>query len=705
MSKELEKQLLKRIKTVLHSKYFFFGLFLLALICSFIITKVKKYESKYNSNQTKFKVQIIDYKIDGNLLSATVKGKEKLKLTYYFTSEEEKNFYLENIKYGDYLEVEGTLKKAASNTIPNTFNYQKYLYEHQIYYILQADKIKLKHGRNFFYKIKNYVNEKINKSSNKDYLQTFLLGNKNYLDNNTLDNFKSNGVSHLFAISGMHLSFFATFLGDLLTVFKLNSKVKNIIISLILLFYSFLANFTPSITRALIFFILLAMNKEFKLKINSLDLLYLTFVIMVLINPFYVYDIGFIYSFGTTFTIVYTSKKLEEKRKLYQTFMLSLICFLGSIPVTLSNFYEINFLSIIINIVLTPLISMVIYPLSLISLILPIDFILNIFLNILDFLNNLLASITIFKVILPIHSFIIMGIYYFIFYLFIRSLNNKYLVLISLILIVIYLIPRLDSKAYVYFLDIGQGDSALIVSPYRKDVTLIDTGGKVEFGKEEWEVRKEKYYLTDNTITLLKSLGISKLDNLILSHGDFDHMGEASHLVDNFKVERVIFNGDEINELEEDLIDNLEKKKIKYYKGVNKLMIYKHYLEFLNTKLLDNENDNSNVVYLNYEGIKFLFMGDAGVTREKDILSSYKLNNINFLKVGHHGSDTSSSKEFIKKINPQISVISVGLNNRYGHPKEEVLDNLSNSKIYRTDRDGTVEVILKKHKYFIKTYA
>ena len=110
-------------------------------------------------------------------------------------------------------------------------------------------------------------------------------------------------------------------------------------------------------------------------------------------------------------------------------------------------------------------------------------------------------------------------------------------------------------------------------------------------------------------------------------------------------------------------------------------------------------------MYLNYEGIKFLFMGDAGVTREKDILSSYKLNNINFLKVGHHGSDTSSSKEFIKKINPQISVISVGLNNRYGHPKEEVIDILSKSKIYRTDRDGTVEVILNKHKYFIKTYA
>ena len=103
MLKELGKQLLKKIKIVLHSKYFFFGLFLLSLIFSLVITKTMKYESKYKSSQTKFKVQIIDYKIDGNLLSATVKGKEKLKLSYYFTSEEEKNFYLKNIKYQDLL--------------------------------------------------------------------------------------------------------------------------------------------------------------------------------------------------------------------------------------------------------------------------------------------------------------------------------------------------------------------------------------------------------------------------------------------------------------------------------------------------------------------------------------------------------------------------------------------------------------------------
>ncbi len=668
------------------------------------MTRLVSYKSKYDDNTTRFKVKIIDYKIDGNLLSATVEEKEKLKLTYYFQSEEEKNYYLENIGYGYSLEVEGKLNKAKNNTVPETFNYKNYLYNHKIYYILQASKIKIIDKGNILYKIKNYVNKRINNNLNKDYLETFLLGNKNYLDSKTLDNFKANGVSHLFAISGMHLTFFAVFLNYLLTLLRLNKRFKDIIVSLVLLFYSFLANFSPSITRAFIFYLLILINKEFKLKISTLNLLYLTFGIMVLYNPFYIYDIGFIYSFVTTFTIIYIAKKLEGKGKLYKTFMISFICFLGSAPITLSNFYEINFLSIIINILLTPLISMVIYPLSLISLFIPIEGILKIGINILDFLNNLWAEWTLFKVIIPIHSYFLLGIYYYVFYLFIKSFKYKYMGLIFGILFIGYLIPRLDSKAHIYYLDVGQGDSALIVSPYRKDVTLIDTGGKVEFNKEDWEVRKEKFYLTDNTITLLKSLGVNKIDNLVLTHGDFDHMGEATYLIDNFKVEKVIFNNDEFNDLEQELRDSLDKKHIKYYQNVTNLKIYHNKLIFLNSRLFNDENNNSSVIYLNYFNTKFLFMGDAERDREQAILNKYNLENISFLKVGHHGSDTSSSKEFIMKINPKIAVISVGLNNRYNHPSKEVLKTLEHKDIYRTDLNGSIEVILDRGGYLIETY-
>ena len=164
-------------------------------------------------------------------------------------------------------------------------------------------------------------------------------------------------------------------------------------------------------------------------------------------------------------------------------------------------------------------------------------------------------------------------------------------------------------------------------------------------------------------------------------HGDYDHMGEAINLVKNFRVDKVIFNCGEFNELEQDLIKVLDKKKIPYYSCIKELNIDNNKLYFLQTKEYDNENDNSNVIYTEIDGYKFMFMGDAGKTREKDILEKYNISDIDVLKVGHHGSKTSSSKEFINVVNPKYSIISVGKNNRYGHPNKEVLDNLKDSKI------------------------
>lgn len=180
-------------------------------------------------------------------------------------------------------------------------------------------------------------------------------------------------------------------------------------------------------------------------------------------------------------------------------------------------------------------------------------------------------------------------------------------------------------------------------------------------------------------------------------------MGESINLVNNFKVEKVIFNCGEFNDLESELIKVLDKKKIKYYSCINEIKIDKYKLHFLNTKEYDNENDNSIVIYTELNNYKFLFMGDAGIHKEKDILENYNLNNIDFLKVGHHGSNTSSSKEFIDNINPKYSLISVGKNNRYGHPKKSVLNILNNSKIYRTDQDGSIEIKLNKNSHKIMT--
>ncbi|MGN1323346.1 MAG: ComEC/Rec2 family competence protein [Bacilli bacterium] len=186
-------------------------------------------------------------------------------------------------------------------------------------------------------------------------------------------------------------------------------------------------------------------------------------------------------------------------------------------------------------------------------------------------------------------------------------------------------------------------------------------------------------------------------------HGDYDHMGEAINLVNNFKVEKVIFNCGEFNVLEKELIKDLDKKKIKYYSCIKELNIDKNKLYFLQTKEFDNENDNSNVIYTEFNGYKFMFMGDAGTEKEKDILEKYNISNIDVLKVEHHGSKTSSSKGFIDEIDSKYAVISVGKNNRYGHTNKEVLDNLNNSKVYRTDKDGSIMFKMKNNKLEIET--
>ena len=147
----------------------------------------------------------------------------------------------------------------------------------------------------------------------------------------------------------------------------------------------------------------------------------------------------------------------------------------------------------------------------------------------------------------------------------------------------------------------------------------------------------------------------------------------------------------------------MDKKNIKYYSCIKELNVDNNKLYFLQTKEYDNENDNSNVIYTKMNGYKFMFMADAGTEKEKDILNEYDISDIDVLKVGHHGSKTSSSRTFIDEINPKYSIISVGKNNRYGHPNKEVLNTLENSKIYRTDQDGSIMFKIRNNKLKIET--
>ena len=263
--------------------------------------------------------------------------------------------------------------------------------------------------------------------------------------------------------------------------------------------------------------------------------------------------------------------------------------------------------------------------------------------------------------------------------------NKKYIYLIITFILIHKYYYLFDNTLNITYLDVGQGDSSVIT--YKTNIILIDTG-----------------FNNNKIVPYLKSLGKDKINYLILTHGDNDHMGYSLELINNIKVDNIIFNCGSFNELESKLIDNIKNKNINYYSCIEELNINNIKFMFLNTKIYDNENDNSSVIYFNYSNYNFLFMGDASVNREKDILNKYNLNNMDFLKVGHHGSLTSSSKKFIDEIKPKYSVISVGKNNSYGHPNKEVLSILEDSKIYRTDQNGSIMFKINNSKLKIKTY-
>ena len=181
----------------------------------------------------------------------------------------------------------------------------------------------------------------------------------------------------------------------------------------------------------------------------------------------------------------------------------------------------------------------------------------------------------------------------------------------------------------------------------------------------------------------------------ISPHGDVDHAKEARCISENMNVKQSFINSDGVTDYEK--LDNYKKFGNSFIE-IDNVKIYN-----INSVLYDNENDNSLVLLVVINNLKFLLMGDASIKVEKNLITNYDLSDVDVLKVGHHGSKSSSSKEFIDQINPKYSIISVGKNNRYGHPNDSVLDNLDNSKIYRTDNDGSIMFKINNNKLQTET--
>ncbi len=655
---------------ILQSRYIFKILTILSLIITIIYTKYYPFKSVFNNNDTEFIGIVEDYIIKDNQIKISLKSKERIIVTYKYTGK-----VFNNLSYGDKIKVTGVLKEPSTNNIFNNFNYKKYLYNKKIYYIIEASKIdKIQNNNNHIYTIKNLLYTRINSLKSSNYIKALLFGD-NKLDKEIKTSYQINGISHLFSVSGFHINFITSIIYFYLDRVTYNKKIKYITVDIFLVLYLLLCN-TTSLLRCTVMNILLSINHLLKLNIKKIDIVLLTLILCIIINPFIIYDIGFIYSYTISFFLILYKNKYKTNNKLLKIIYISLISFLVSLPINIYTSYEINFLSIILNIIIVPIVSLILLPLSLLTLIFPIlDNILYLITSILEKISLYTSNINIFKQVLSKPSIILIIIYYLVIILILSK--NKHYYLILILLIFHKTIPLYNSNLEVVMFDVGEADSMLISTPSKKVNILIDTGRGIDI---------------NNIIIYLKSIGISKLNYLIITHGDEDHIGGALYLIDNFKVDNVILNKGDYTELEVELITHLKNKNIKYTNNINKIPLLGSYMYLLNTKKFSNENDNSIVTYFEYQKYKFLFMGDSSSKTEEYLINNYNLTNISFLKVGHHGSNTSSSPLFINKITPKVSLISVGRNNFYHHPNKEVLTNLSNSVIYRTDINKSIKI-------------
>lgn len=643
------------------------------------------YHSIYQGNEKEFILKVSSISASSNQKKVIFEGKEKILS------------YIDNaivLEIGNLYQIKGTLIKPSSNTIPNTFNYQEYLAKQKIYYLLDVEEINLiNKTNNLFAKTKNFFNNKINSYQSHKYLQAFILGNTSYITKDIKNKYQLLGISHLFAISGMHVSLLIAFLSFFMKKANIKENSAIIIKIIFLLFYAFLVNFQISIMRSILNYIFMTINKIFKLKLKKEKIFFIVLCITLWFNPFNLYNVGFQYSYLISFILIKYGN-LIKGNYFKKMFITSLLAFIGSLPLTILYNYQINWLTPIYNLIYVPLISVIVFPMSILCFIFP--YLDNIFLylaNILEKMVSITSNYTWVTILSKPSLFLILIYLFFIFYFFEKWQKKQFIKMFSLIILIIfhYNINAIIPNNMIIFFDVNQGDCGLL--NLNNQVLLVDTGGNYF----------REYY--QNIIIFMKSQGFRKINYMVLTHGDYDHMGEAKKMVENFEVENVIFNCGKFNELEQELIKVLNKKNIPYYNCIKELNIGDNKLYFLNNGGYDNENDNSSIIYAKFYNYKFLFMGDAGIEVEEDLIRKHNLQNIDILKVGHHGSKTSSSKKFISTIKPHYSIISVGKNNRYGHPNNNVLDNLENSKIYRTDQDGSVMFKINKNKLNIETFV
>ena len=588
-------------------------------------------------------------------------------------------------------QIEGKCEPIESATNIGEFNYQNYYAAKKIFQRIKFTNIQLTPVQpdlvgklhQLRYSLQKYFKKMPQLLS--FFASELILGENNAQENQEiLNNYRDLGVIHLLSISGLHVGIYVLIISTICYSLKMTDEEMFLFCVLILLLGIFLSSGQAGFVRASLTYFLGKICKYKGYHIAQVDLLGLTCVIHMLFVPRLFMGAGALLSYILALGLQLTDSFNELKQSILLNLLLT--------PPLLLFFYQINFLTVLFNMLVVPYFNWVVMPLAFIN-VLTFGFtkqLAPLFEKILEFGEQLIGRLsqTQFGLInfgqinwwqclllLVVSIGLIVALrekpeWHFNFKKISATLIMLYTVFFSII--------HFPLRGQVTFIDVGQGDSILVTTPFPRKAYLIDTGGKLNFSG-----KKVTPQINRITIPFLKSQGINTLDGVFVSHQDADHVGDLGPLLEQVKVKKLF--------MAQGLIKNPSFQKrldgrIKHTKLVELLagMQVKEPQITFNVVYPyqpgEGKNEDSLSLFFRLANKNWLFTGDLGQEGESEIMQKTALN-IDYFKLGHHGSKTSSKPEFLQAIHPKQVFISAGRNNRFGHPHQETLTTLANQQI------------------------
>lgn len=641
-------------------------------------------------------------------------------------------------QYGDRLLINGTILEIGGKRNPGDFDFERYYKSRGIYGIINAeDTVLIQHdGQNplaaFFHALKNKVKSIIFQAlpeTEAAVLYGILTGDKGEMEEDIREAYARTGLSHILSVSGLHVGFLMLFVQFFLKPLKLDARLESGTIVLAILCYILMIGAPLPALRAFIMLLVLLAGKMLGRQYDLLISVSFAAFSILLFNPMAVHDPGFVISFTTMYSIALLQQPVYKCLKILplcirDTFALSLAVWIGIAPVLAGYFNYISLISIFINLLAVPiafLITLAGFAGAVLGAFLP-RAALYVF-STAYYLIRLLNLLTLKSAALPFAGFYVpsLPVYMHILYLitvavatncfglnYLRIYKSRAVVwcgLLCLLAFLVYIIPG-DSLKIVFF-DIGQGDSACIITPEKRAI-LIDGGGSPR--------GSDYYYDVGGKITLpaLLRQGIWHIDTIVASHLHDDHIEGLLQVLKVYKPDRIVFPegkpGKDHSACYYELLSHCKANGIRIlYMGKGDEIRFGDSikLEVLSPdaeadEASGSENNRSLIIRFVYKRFETLFTGDIDSGKEMELISGELKADV--LKVAHHGSGYSTNEAFLKAVSPRLGIISVG-KNIYGHPSSKVLERLKQSgcKAYRTDESGAVIVTTNGNSMKVKT--